>query len=255
MLLEVISSFVIGIFHRLGQQAGNILADSTRKASRVSPTKADANSDPSDIEVWNIVTSYGKYKDVWPIYRTSGLLEAIKVRDEKAEFDLKMSEIDEMSEINDLKQLNKLSHQKSSHSTHSQSKSSPPVTPNSKIESREVLSEVAPRLIETTQDNLDDLDFALVRGLVSYFEGMPDTIRHYRRDHHASEEEAEVIAGFYKEAAGIIRNVQNRGDVKKLIEYLENLKKKVERYKHESYKYRLSTGLDKEAISKLEKIL
>lgn len=99
MLLEVISSFISGFFHRLGQQTGNSLTDIKQKGSKNTTTEPASDSDLTDLEVWNIVTSYGKYKEVWPIYRTSGLLEAIKVRDEKTDFDLKMSEIRNLEQL------------------------------------------------------------------------------------------------------------------------------------------------------------
>ena len=102
---------------------------------------------------------------------------------------------------------------------------------------------------------LDELDFALVRSLASYFEEMNGKIRHYHRDHNASEEEAEVIGSYYLKTAGIVRGVKTEKDVAELIEYIEDLKEKVSRYQHESYKYRWSTGLEKEVLAKLRKIM
>jgi hypothetical protein len=102
---------------------------------------------------------------------------------------------------------------------------------------------------------LDELDFALVRSLASYFEEMNDKIRHYRKDHHASEEEAEVIGSYYLKTAGIVRGVKTQKDLAELIEYIENLKEKVSRYQHESYKYRWSTSLEKNVLAKLRKII
>ncbi|MBD2277301.1 hypothetical protein [Anabaena sp. WA102] len=40
-----------------------------------------------------------------------------------------------------------------------------------------------------------------------------------------------------------------------LIEHIENLREKVSIYKHESYKYRWSTGLEKNVLAKLRKIM
>jgi hypothetical protein len=102
---------------------------------------------------------------------------------------------------------------------------------------------------------IDELDFALVRSLASYFEEMNDKIRHYRKDHHASEEEAEVIGSYYLKTAGIVRGVKTQKDLAELIEYIENLKEKVSRYQHESYKYRWSTSLEKNVLAKLRKII
>jgi hypothetical protein len=102
---------------------------------------------------------------------------------------------------------------------------------------------------------LDELDFALVRSLASYFEEMNDKIRHYRKDHHASEEEADVIGSYYLKTAGIVRGVKTQKDLAELIEYIENLKEKVSRYQHESYKYRWSTSLEKNVLAKLRKII
>lgn len=102
---------------------------------------------------------------------------------------------------------------------------------------------------------LDELDFALIRSLASYFEEMSGKIRHYRKDHHASEEEADVIASYYLKTAGIVRSVKTEKDLTELIQYIENLKEKVSRYQHESYKYRWSTSLENNVLAKLRKIM
>ncbi|NJL83546.1 MAG: hypothetical protein HC890_12435 [Chloroflexaceae bacterium] len=102
---------------------------------------------------------------------------------------------------------------------------------------------------------LDELDLAFVKSLVSYFERMSDKIRHYHRDHHASLEEAEVIAGYYLKMASLVRNVKTQKDLEELLKSVDALKQKVSRYQHESYKYRWSTGLEKEVIVKLKKII
>jgi hypothetical protein len=102
---------------------------------------------------------------------------------------------------------------------------------------------------------LDELDLAFVKSLVSYFEAMPDKIRHYHRDHHASLEEAEVIAGFYLKIASFVRTVKTQNDLEQLLKSVEALKEKVGRYQHESYKYRWSTGLEKEVLVKLIRIV
>jgi hypothetical protein len=250
MLLEVIGSFVAGLFHQLGRKTGGVLTSSKQKRVRTTSTQPILDSEQTDLEIWNIVTSYGKYSDVWPIYRTSGLLEAIKARDERAEFDQKMSN------IKDLEHLSKVSECRENSSRRVPRKITiKTISQRPNIEAIEVQSKNILDISSKVSDDLDDLDLSLVRGLASYFEYMPDKIRHYRRDHGASEEEAETIANYYEKTVKIIKCVQTKRNVKELFEYLENLKSKVERYKHESYKYRWSTSLNKEVIKKLEKIL
>ena len=83
---------------------------------------------------------------------------------------------------------------------------------------------------------------------------MADKIRRYHKDHHASQEEAEVVAKYYLKTAGIVSRITNQQDLIGLLEHLEALKEKVSRYQHDSYKYRWSTGLEK-VLVKLKKIL
>jgi hypothetical protein len=104
-------------------------------------------------------------------------------------------------------------------------------------------------------DELDELDFALVRGLASYFEKMNGDIRHHHRKHNASREEADVIANYYLKTADIVRDVKTQQDLEELLKSLETLKQKVSRYQHESDKYRWSTSLEKEVLVKLRKII
>ncbi|QYX30081.1 hypothetical protein [Sphaerospermopsis torques-reginae] len=108
--------------------------------------------------------------------------------------------------------------------------------------------------INSENKKLDELDLALVRSIASYFEEMTGKIRRYHQDHHASKEEADVIANYYLKIAAVIKNIQTQQDVKKLITSIETLKEKVSRYEHESYKYRWSTGLEKEVLVKLRKM-
>jgi hypothetical protein len=103
-------------------------------------------------------------------------------------------------------------------------------------------------------EKLDELDLALVKSLVSYFEKMPGKIIHYYRDRHASREEAEIVGNYYLSTASRLKDVNNQQDLKEIIEFIEKLKEKVSRYQHESYKYRWSTGLEKEVLAKLRKI-
>jgi hypothetical protein len=102
---------------------------------------------------------------------------------------------------------------------------------------------------------LDELDFALVRSLASYFEEMNGKIRHYRKDHNASEAEADVIGSYYLKTAGIVRGVKTEKDLSELIEHIENLKEKVSIYQHKDYKYRWSTSLENNVLAKLKKIM
>jgi hypothetical protein len=104
-------------------------------------------------------------------------------------------------------------------------------------------------------NELDGLDLAYLGGLASYFEKMPDEIRKYHRDHHTSKEEADVIANYYKNTAGIIKSVRTLEDLNELLKFLENLKKKIGRYQHNEDKYRWSTCLDKEVLTKLKKFI
>lgn len=108
--------------------------------------------------------------------------------------------------------------------------------------------------INSENKKLDELDLALVRSIASYFEEMTGKIRRYHQDHNASKEEADVIANYYLKIAAVIKNIQTQQDVKKLITSIETLKEKVSRYEHESYKYRWSTGLEKEVLVKLRKM-
>ena len=101
ILLIVIGSFVAGIFvmgiFRLGIKQGNILTQSTKKKKK--PQKNQRLiSEPvaTDEEIANLVTDYGKYPEIWATYRTYGLIEAIKARDEKADFDRRLAKISKL---------------------------------------------------------------------------------------------------------------------------------------------------------------
>ncbi|MBR8832080.1 MAG: Serine/threonine-protein kinase PknD (plasmid) [Chroococcopsis gigantea SAG 12.99] len=107
--------------------------------------------------------------------------------------------------------------------------------------------------IAFVENFLDELDLALLRDLALYFESMPHKIRHYHRDHKASREEASVIANYYLKTADMFRKARTKQDLKNLIDVVEKLKQKVSPYEHESFKYRLSTGLKKEILEKLRK--
>jgi hypothetical protein len=230
MLLEVIGSLASGLFHQLGKKLGDVLVRSKQNAPRRTTDQPVADLNIPDQEVWNTVTSYGKYKEVWPIYRTNGLLEAIKVRDEKAEFDQKMSQ--------------------------TRSPEYPPISPPQQNSFLEPVPTNVPLIIFPESDiKLNELDLAFVRGLASYFKEMNATIRNYYHDHNATKEEADVIANYYLKTSDIVRGVKTRQDLEELLKLLERLKEKVSRYKCKNYKYRLSTSLKKEVIEKLKKII
>lgn len=136
-----------------------------------------------------------------------------------------------------------------------QSQSPTPASPTQHHpNSKPVQEQITSTFINDTQKKLDELDLALLRSLVSYFEEMADKIRHYHKDHHASQEEAEVIANYYLKTAGMVSKITNQQDLRGFVEHLEALKEKVSRYQHDSYKYRWSTGLEK-VLVKLKKIL
>jgi hypothetical protein len=173
-----------------------------------------------DEEIWNLVTNYGEYREIWPIYRNCGLVEAIKIRDEKIKFDRNLLE-------------------KNSSNTSS-------FTP--KFNSHGVKNNYSNSKL------LDELDSALIKGLASYFQDMPDKILHYHNDHNATKEEAEVIARYYFQTADKLIQIKTENDLINIIQEIENLKKTVSRYQHESMKYRWSYELDKKVLEKLKSI-
>jgi hypothetical protein len=310
MILEVIGSFVSGLFHTLGTRfAGTLMAGKIRKTEKI-----------SDQETWNIITCYGKYSDVWEIYRNKGLIEAIKARDEKVDFDHRL-ELGRIS--NDASKFSKETHQLLTQdnqypeiwtvytehglfeaiklrdkklkleyqakiqkydleigqlklqldSIRSAAISKDDKLRNDhKIEIQKLQNKVislqlhidahySPKPQEYRVNDsdrsqaLDNLDLALIRGLSSYFETMSGKIRHYHKSHKASEEEAEVIANYFLEIGRKLMKVKTQADLKVLLTSLESLKEKVSRYQHESYKYRWSTSLEKDVITKVRKVV
>lgn len=138
--------------------------------------------------------------------------------------------------------------------SNAESKNSDPIQTSASISEPDTPSKSVQEKINYETKKLDELDFALVRSIASYFEEMNGKIRHYHRDHHASKEEADVIGNYYLKTAGIVRAVKTQKDLVELIEYIENLKEKVSIYQHKSDKYRWSTGLEKDVLAKLRKI-
>ncbi|AVZ30654.1 hypothetical protein [Nodularia spumigena] len=136
-----------------------------------------------------------------------------------------------------------------------ESQNSEPMRTSAFISEPDALRKSSQEAINTETQKLDELDLALARSLASYFEEMDGKIRKYYRDHHASREEADVIASYYLKIAGVLRDVKTPQDVENLIKSIETLKEKVSRYKHESYKYRWSTGLEKAVLVKLRKMI
>lgn len=126
------------------------------------------------------------------------------------------------------------------------------------LEKHAISEPIQPEIASTfTQNNyhkLGELDVALLKSLSSYFNEMTGKIHHYHRDHHASREEAEVIASYYLKTAELISKITNHQELKEIIEHIEALKHKVSRYQHESYKYCWSTELA-QVLMKLKKIL
>lgn len=233
MILEFIGAFVSGLSHRLGTKLGDRLTRSKQEESRRLTAQPEAIQNMSDQEIWNIVTLHGKYKEVWQIYRNEGLLEAIRVRDEKFEFDINLEKVGKP-----IQSPTSLGLQ------NSPPKSAQPNIPQTRVQA-----------FQKSHQKLDELDLALVRGLASYFEEMDGKISYYHQDHHASREEADVIANYYLRIADNIRRVKTQQDLEELLKSIENLKEKVRRYQHKNYKYRWSTGLEKEVISKLSRIV
>lgn len=279
MSILIILVFICGII--LGSTVTIILPKA--KENKKSKGYLPKTITPSDQQVYNIVTDYGRYPEIWNIYRDSGWLAAIENRDEKINFDLKVSETrnnnfsrqsqnNQQYEVESLRaddaevydlvtddgrypalwevyrkdglvkaiklrdNKRKLERNIDSIKTKAFPFDSSPEPPRGFV-----------------QDCLDELDLALLRDLALYFESMPDKIRHYHRDHNASQEEANVIAGYYLKTADMFRKAHNKQDLRNLIDAVEKLKQKVSPYQHESFKYRLSTGLEKNILEKLRK--
>jgi hypothetical protein len=139
--------------------------------------------------------------------------------------------------------------------SNAESQNSDPIQTSASISETDSPSKPIRTKINDEPKKLDELDFALVRGLASYFEEMNGDIRHHHRKHNASREEADVIANYYLKTADIVRDVKTQQDLEGLLKSLETLKQKVSRYQHESDKYRWSTSLEKEVLVKLRKIM
>ena len=101
---------------------------------------------------------------------------------------------------------------------------------------------------------LDELDLLSVKSAASFFENFPEKIIRYHQDHHATIEEARVIANYYLKMAECLRTVRTLQDVKEVIEKIENLKRKISRYQHDSHKYRWTREIDKNALDRLKSI-
>jgi hypothetical protein len=201
-----------------------VITDPSIERLKNTPLIHDLNT--SDEEIWNVVTNYGQYREIWQVYRNCGLLEAIKRRDEKVEFDRKLSGKVNLHTISSPLSLNSLN---------------PEINFNIQVKNN-------------TSNLLHDLDLALLQGVASYFESMPDKILHYHKDHHSTREEATVIANYYSQMHNQLIQVRTKQDLEKIIQEMENLKKLVNRYRHESFKYRWSYGLGKNALDKLKSI-
>jgi hypothetical protein len=259
-IILIIGSLILGIVLGIQIQGNFLLLNS--KKSKIDKERSIENWQATDQEIWNIVTNYGKYKENWELYRLKGLLEAIKVRDEKAEFDRAVSLTDYPNRLQDSSPT--ISTTPESKNREPKKRSLPSkVSTNRDIHhrndphdnSRSVQKAENFNLFNHDQESLDEIDLASLKGIAAYFEVMPDKIRHYHRDHQASPEKAEVLANYYFKTANMMKSVKTYSDLKNFIKWVENLKEKVSRYKHESYKYRLSTGIEKEVLAKLKKLI
>lgn len=103
---------------------------------------------------------------------------------------------------------------------------------------------IVPNTIQKNSPELDELDIALLKSLVAFFNDMAGKIRRYHNDHNASREEAEVIAMYFHRTADQTSRTTNQQALKDLTAHVEALKQKVSRYQHEKHKYRWSTELE-----------
>jgi serine/threonine protein kinase len=101
---------------------------------------------------------------------------------------------------------------------------------------------------------LDELDLLSVKSAASFFENFPEKIIRYHQDHHATIEEARVIANYYFKMAECLRKVKTLQDVREIIQKIEDLKRKISRYQHDDHKYRWTKDIDKNALDKLKSI-
>jgi hypothetical protein len=108
--------------------------------------------------------------------------------------------------------------------------------------------------INFNKQNLPEADLAIVKSLKSDFKKMADIVRHYHSDHHASKEEADLIANCLLKASKTIDNIKTNSDLIKLFEYLIALKGKLSQYNHKEHKYRWSVILENEVFCKLQQI-
>ena len=203
----------------LGVKFKGVIAPSKDESKQLRETirKPTTITKNSEQEIWNVVTNYAKYRDVWEIYRSNGWLEAIKSRDEKVEFDNTVSRLRNKNKRN----------------------TTITTTPYT---AEPIQQPSTPNFINKKQKKLDELDLACVKSLVSYFETMPDKMRHYHQDHQASQGEAEVIAKYYKKTVSMVNSIETKPELANLIKYIETLKDKVSKYQHESFKYRWATS-------------
>ena len=108
--------------------------------------------------------------------------------------------------------------------------------------------------IENLQQTLSKADLAIIKSLKSDLDKMADTVRRYHADHHASKEEADIIANYLLKASNLIDNIKTHNDLIELFEYLIALKGKISQYNHRKHKYCWSVILENEVMTKLQKI-
>jgi hypothetical protein len=153
------------------------------------------------------------------------MLEAIKVRDEKAEFDRKLSVSGKVNQS------------------------------NYELQSKSIYQLNNLAVPKDNKQLLDEFDIAIIKSLASYFEEMPNKIRQYHEDHHASRKEADAIANYYMDLSKVFKDINTKKSLSQLIEHLEALKEKVGRFNHNEYKYRWSTSLENNVLVKLRKMV
>ena len=166
---------------------------------------------------------------MWLTYRHHGLVEAIKRRDDKIEFDRQLSGY----ALDNARLLNQ---------------PSKPITNESSIFFK-------PPIQESSSKILSELDIALVKGVATYFGNMTGKILYYHQDHKATREEAEIIARYYAQMQDALIQAKTIEQLSQAIQSIENLKKMVNRYQHNELKYSWSYCLEVKVLQKLKSIL
>ena len=128
------------------------------------------------------------------------------------------------------------------------SNSLPPSSKNTTIQQKNLINS-SPSL-----QQLEELDLALLANVSNYFESMSENIIRHYKDHHASLEEAKIIANKYREISTHIKSIKTQQEIDNMICIVDALKNKISRYRHDSSKYRWDSSLEKSALNKLKMI-